>query len=306
MKNTGIFFLLFLLAGVKLPAQNLVPPFVPQDIQLDVPAFLPGLMNDPAATAKNDTLHYNLTGMIFRSGYRIYGGSKNLPHADPFETLFELVDAYIKKDKERIIRLYNTSSSEAIQKLLNGPEGAEFLNYVNTAAHGSLELFAAFEYQNGYLTFVRDNDGKVHPNYLVKEGSEYKLSAFNDNKATSWNLNMYFAAIPLPMVPLRTAIRKESMASSDSIMIQTTVPANTPYVALFTGKAGETSPLMVIDNSKADLNLTKGRVSFYVPGYLFPKEGQNAFYLAAFNYPVSFVSHNFFVKEAEHSINIRK
>jgi hypothetical protein len=96
------------------------------------------------------------------------------------------------------------------------------------------------------------------------------------------------------------------MASSDSLMVQTTVPANTPYVALFTGKAGGTAPLLVVDNSPADLNLTRGRVSFYVPGYLFPKEGVNAFYLAAFNYPVSFVSPNFFVKEAEHSITIHK
>lgn len=304
MKIIAIFFLLLLCN--KLPAQNLVPPFVPQDIQLAVPAFLPGLMNDPAATLKNDTLYYKLTGVIFRTGYQIYAGSKNLSHADPFETLFELVDAYIKKDKERIAKLYNASSSDAVQRLLNGPEGTEFLNYVNSTAHGSLELFGAFEYQNGYLTFVRDNDGKVHPNYMVKEGTEYKLSAFNDSKVTSWNLNMYFSAMPLPMVPLRTSLRKESMASSDSMMIQTTVPANTPYVALFTGKAGETSPLMVIDNSKADLNLTKGRVSFYVPGYLFPREGANAFYLAAFNYPVSFVSRNFFVKEAEHSINIHK
>lgn len=305
MKNISLFFLLLLFC-FTVSAQNLVPPFVPQDMQLDIPAFLPGLMNDPAATTKNDTLHYSLTGMIFRSGYRIYSGSKNLPHADPFETLFELVDAYIKKDKDRIIGLYNRSSSDAISKLLNGPEAGEFLNYVNATAHGSLELFGAFEYQNGYLTFVRDNDGKVHPNYIVKEGSEYKLSTFTDNKATSWNLSMYFSAMPLPMVPLKTAIRKESMAASDSVMLQISVPTNTPYVALFTGKAGATAPLMVIDNSKADLNLTKGRVSFYVPGYLFSKEGENDFYLAAFNYPVSFVSSNFFVKEAAHSISIHK
>lgn len=302
MKNSCFLFLLLILA-FQVPAQNIVPPFAPRTIQLTVPSFLPGLARDPAATVQNDTLFYNLNGMLFKSGYRIGAGSQSLELSTPFETLLEMVDAYAKRDKNRIVNLYSGSSAEQIKSLMNGPEGVEFLSYVHSIAIGTLDLLGVVEYKEGYLTFVKDHDEKVHINYIVKDGAAYKLAVFNDNQPTSWNLNVFFNTSPLPMIPLRTTVRKDSLATNDSVMVQVTVPSNTAYVALYT-KSGEAARLIVEDNGKGDLNLTKNRVSFYVPGYLFPKAGDNTFYLAAFNYPVTYISSNFLVKAAEHSIKV--
>lgn len=302
MKNSFVFFLLLILAS-RLPAQNIVPPFAPRGIQLAIPSFLPGLARDPVATVQNDTLFYSLNGMLFKSGYRIGAGSQSLELSTPFETLLEMVDAYAKRDKARIINLYSASSAEQIKSLVNGPEGPEFLSYIHSVAIGTLDLLGAIEYNDGYLTFVKDHEEKVHVNYMVKEGTGYKLAVFNDNKPTSWNLNVFFNTSPLPMTPLRTVLRKDSLSTTDSVMVQVTVPSNTAYVALYT-RSGEAARLIVEDNGKGDLNLTKNRVSFYVPGYLFPKVGDYTFYLAAFNYPVTYISPNFLVKAAEHNIKV--
>jgi len=62
--------------------------------------------------------------------------------------------------------------------------------------------------------------------------------------------------------------------------------------------------MLVADNGKNDLNLTKGRVSFNLPGYMFHQPDIYRFYIAAFNYPITFVSSSFFLKDTEYYIKI--
>lgn len=302
MKNNCFFFLLLFLS-LRLTAQENTE-FSTQDLRIAVPTFLPGVMQDPDGLLQNDSLVYNLKGILYRKGFRISQGSRSLSLSTPVDVIKEMVDAYAKKDKNRIINLFNSSSEAQVRNLINGPEGNEYLTYVRSTAIQPLELLAAIQYGNGYLMFIKDKETKVHVNYVVKEGSEYKLSALTDKKPTSWNLNVYFNAAPLPMVPLKSVIRKDSIALNDSVLVQTVIPEGMTYVALFTDKPGEAPRLLVADNGKDDLNLTKNRVSFYVPGYLFLQPDIYKFYIAAFNFPITFVSQNFFSKEGEYYIKI--
>lgn len=300
------FFLLFLAVGSGLAAQNR-DDFSPQSLRLAIPAFMPGVTEDPVAVVQKDSLIYSLRGVFYRKGYRLAQGNRNPSLATPVELLQEMIDAYAKKDKNRIINLYNAASEAQVRTLVNGPEGNEYLTYVRSTAINPLELLAAIAYRDGYLMFLKDAEGKTHVNYVVLEGSEYKLSAFKDNKPTSWNLNVYFSTAPRPMAPLQNVvIRKDSLAMNDSVLVHAVIPEGTSHLALFTDQAGEAPRLIITDNSTEDLNLTKNRISFYIPGYLFLQPDIYRFYLAAFNFPVTYVSPNFFAKEAEYYIKVKE
>lgn len=296
--------LLLLICQYGLAQQT--PLFQPEPLRIQIPTYLPGMMNDPFALKQNDTLVYYFNGILFQKNSHKVSRNRGVQLSTPFETINELVDAYVKKDKDRIVNLYNAASEEKVRKYINGPQGNDFLTYVRSTAMGTISFVAAIEYKNGYIVFIRDNEAKVHLNYLVREGEEYKLSVFEDDQPTSWNLNVFFHYAPEPMMPVKKVAIPTSLSWKDSVLVQFTLPAGKSYAAVFSGQTDENPLLVIQDNGSHDLNNTKNKVSFYLPAYLFGATGSHNFYIGGFNYPVMKSSRSFFKKEAEYTIVIKE
>lgn len=295
----------FLLTGMApVCAQNNIPAFKKANIRLYIPAYLTGIMEDAAGSLRNDTLIYNLTGQLFnKDGFTVIKNSRARGLATPWETMIELTDAYIKRDKERVINLYSDANKAEIRSYLNGPEAGEFLDYAAKIANANLKIIGGITYQQGFLVYVRDNTKAVRLNYMVKEGNQYKLSKLDDKRPTSWNIQVYFSYQPGPMIPAKNVALPARLKIDDSVALKIMLPEAGRWVALYMGKPGESVQLLAQDNGLNDHNPVMKQVTIHLPGYIFINPGDYSFYISSFNYPVQRISAAFFT-DAKYSITI--
>lgn len=298
--------MLILSAQINPNRQQLTAPeFRPGTFQLWIPSFLPGIMEDSTtAFSFHDTLIYNLNGQIFPGGYSIPKNIRGQKLSTPWETIIEMTDAYRKKDRQRILNLYNYSSAEKVRDFLNDTDATGFLDYVSKAANAHLKILGGIDYDNGFVVFVKDSLHGVHINYLVKEGEQYKLSSLEDNKAALWNIMNYFNYEPKPPVPVKGIIFPDSIDINGGVDIRFHVPEAGNWAAVYLPIAGESVRLLVQDNGAHDLDPSKGTIEFTLPGVVFINPGTYNFYIASFNYPAQRVTKNYFLSDAKYKIKV--
>ncbi|HWB26510.1 MAG TPA: hypothetical protein VG738_13580 [Chitinophagaceae bacterium] len=294
MKKISLLFCVLAYGCAAAVAQ--IPAFTAKQVKVGVPAFLPGIMPDSsAATLQNDTLYYTLQGQVFGKGTRISLNNHFASPRTPWQTIFEMADAYAKKDKQRIIALYETGSQAKIKALLSGANGTQFLNFVSRASKSNLRLLAGFAYKNGWIVYTKDDAYGLHDNYIIQQDGRYKLAALDDNMAESWNLSLYYKFEPAPFVPVKNVRLPDSLAYSDSIIVVINTPAASKHwVAIIGDKPGEQVYRLIEDNGVNDLDRQPQKISFYLGGLNFRDKGFHKFYIISLNYPVQRVSSNFF------------
>ncbi len=299
---TGL--IIFLQACLFADAQQALPPVSLKNTTLRVPAFLPGIMNDPSASLQNDTLIYNINAQVFPKGLPVKPGKAYKNAVTPWETLAEMIDAYNKKDKKRIIALYTSGSQQKISDILNGDQSVAFLDYVNKATGSNLRIMGGMDYQNGFMAYSKDDVYGLHENFMTIENKMVKLTSLNDQSVTSWNIGLYFKFEPGPMIPLKNLSIPDSLGVSDSIKLRVTLPDKGRWIAIFKNEPDGPVPLLVQDNGIHDSDPVMGLVSFQFKGSIFTAPGEFEFYAASFNFPVQRVSKNFFTGHAPYRIKI--
>ena len=302
MKNKGVWLCLLLLSSI-VHAQDL-PIYNPQLFKLSIPAFLPGIMSDSAGLLHDDTLSYLLKGQIFNTPFSIGRSKKKLKELSPWETMMELAEAYLKKDKKKLIDLYDVSSGEKIRQLLSDSDSNKFLQYASEASRSNLKIIAGIDYQGGVMVYSKDDKFGLHANYMQKVDGVYKLVALDDLTSTGWNLGLYFKNNPGPMFPVKTVLLPDSIGIESSMTIVIILPEASRWVAIYFGKAGDPIKALVQDNGPNDLDRQKKVVRFRVPASIFPTPGTYDFYISSFNYPVQRISANFFHADAKHVIKV--
>lgn len=298
-KSLAVAFFVLLMSSSK--AQD-IPPFNPQPFKLYVPAFLPGIMEDGSATLRNDTLVYDLVGQVFSGGYKIVRGGVYGSLLTPWHTLYAMTDAYAKRNKQAIINLYATASKNKIRQVVNGPQAPKFFEVVSRAAP-KLRLLAGINYQQGFAVYTEDDEYGLHENYLIREGTAYRLSALKDGSPTGWNIASYFRFKPAPLLPVQNVSLPDSINVEDSATVSFTVPEPGRWAGLSLGELG---PLLLLaqDNGLNDFDPAAGRVTVHLKGSMFFTTGSYEFYIYSLNFPVQRVSLNFIKSEGKHVIKI--
>jgi hypothetical protein len=298
MKQIPAYTCFLLLICLGLQAQNL-PTFNSKKVTLAVPAFLPGLMADSLnAVAKNDTLFYTLQGQVFARGFAVPVGNPYTTLSTPWQTIFTMADAYAKKNKQAIINLYEPSSKSKVQSLLQGSGGNDFLSSVSVAAKANLRILAGFVYKEGWLVFTKDDLYGLHENYIIKQGTKYKLSALDDSSPVGWNVALYFKFEPKLPLPIAAITLPDSVRiESDTAVINLTVPSPRNWVAVFYGNPGSNAALLVQDNDINDFDKRPGKMTLHLPGTRFLDKGNYTLYFVCLNYPVQRFSPNFLTQQ---------
>jgi hypothetical protein len=297
----------FLLLGLTLVSASFaftqnIPAFAPKPFTLRLPAFMPGIMDDPNAVVRNDTLIYNLRGQLFSRGLRVNPRPQPYALQNPWQTFYEMAKAYRNQDKNRIIGLYTNDSKQKIQSVLDGSDGTKILSVFSEAAQ-KLNLLAGFYYQQGFAVYSEDNQYGLHENYIRKEGNAYLLSGLSDKSSTAWNLSLYFKYKPRPMLPVSGVQLPDSLGVEDSTMVRLTVPETGRWAALYQNIQG---PVMLLaqDNGMNDMDPSAGKIALYLKGNMFFTPGTYEVYLSSFNFPVQRVSPSFIRQENMRRIKI--
>ena len=297
--------MIFLNAVAVVNAQQPLPGFSLENKTIYVPAFLPGIMKDPTAILRNDTLIYTLKSQLFPNGLQVKSGKVFKSPANPWQALYEMTDAFSKMDKKRIIALYNSASKEKISSLLSGDKGMAFLDFVNKATHSGLWILGGLQYQNGFLAFTKDSLFGLHENYIVPENNQYKLATLDDNSPTGWNIGLYLKYNPRPMMTVQHLSMPDSLSINDSIAVRISLAEHGRWISIYLPVPGTAVSMLVQDNGVNDNDPTPGVISFELKGRIFISPGSYSFYISSFNFPVQRVSSNFISEVAGYSIRIK-
>lgn len=299
MRITLINIILFALSTIARSQSN-KSMFTLKNMQIAVPAFLPGIMDDPSIYVSNDTLHYNLQGQYFMNAPLTID---NLPLPYPWRVINEMVDAYKEENRTKIEALYDTRSKQKIAELLTGNHAKEMMNYVQNAAVSNLRILAGIGYKNGLMVYTKDDTYGLHENFIVIENGKYKLSALEDSSALLWNIGLYFKFEPKNLSAIDINI-------PDSLNInhikQITVHLEEPnhWIAVYSGEPGEPVQLLVQDNGINDLDPDPLKVKFNLAGRMFLNKGEKTFYIGTSNYPIQTISAQLFLPELKRKIII--
>ena len=283
-----------------------IPVYKPEKKTIRIPLFLPGVLKDSTAIELNDTLIYEVKGQFFDPTLPVRPGRRFTAPASPWQTIFEMADAYAKKDANRIRILYNTASRAKIDAVLNGTQSSAFLDYVSKATRSDLRLIGGMDYRQGILAFSSDSAFGPHLNYLVKEGGVYKLSALDDATGTSWNLGLYFKFRPGPIIRISNLTIPDSLIISDSIRLDLRVSNPESWIAVTPDQIGGMVPCLVQDNGMNDRDPRKGYVSFLLRGSHFIVPGDYRFNINNFNHPVQKIHKVFLDETTGYRIRIKE
>jgi hypothetical protein len=300
-----VFFLPSLSVFLYAPGQQTVPDFNITHQTIYIPAFLPGISNDPTAILQNDTLIYKLDGQFFPKAFPFKTGKTFNSQATPWQTIIEMADAFLKLDRPRIIGLYDAGSKPKISNLLSMNRSSAYLGYVNKASRANLRILGGMNYQNGFLAFTKDDLYGLHENFMIKEKNQYKLSALEDESPAGWNIGLYLKYEPGPMTVLNDLAFPESLGLEDSVHLTVTLPGNGRWVTIFTGVPGAPVSLLAQDNGINDLDPAPGKMLLQFRGSLFMLTGEHVFFVRSFNYPVQRVSQNFISTGGRYKIKIK-
>ena len=297
--------ILIFISGNSVYAQYKSPVFSIEKVKLRFPAFMPGIMDDSTVgTYLNDTLSYNLNGYLFKDkGFLVpmINNEINIKSTTPWETIFEMTNAFLKKDTKTISNLYSLNSKKKIDDLLNGNQKDAFLDYVSKAKN--VTIMGGIEYQKGFMVFTKDDTYGVHENYLIKVGNQYKLEALDDKAATAWNIALFYKFNPKPMVTDLQASLPDSIKLYDTVKVTCKVPEGY-WVSVYLNQPYGPTMMLIQDNGQNDMDPAPGKVSFELKGISFIDTGMKDLYLASFNFPVQRVSPSTLVNSVKHSIKI--
>lgn len=296
MKQLLLYALLFI--NCSLCAQKGRTFFILKAVNIDIPAFLPGIMDDTSTPVTDDTLHYQLKGQSF-VGAPLYVDSLPLPY--PWNLINEMVAAYKKKDKKMIAAMYNAASQQMITNVLNGELSSEMMDFVNVSSAANLRILAGIGYKDGFMIYTKDDVNGLHENFVVIENGKYKFSALEDSSAALWNTALYFKFEPDSIRPV-DILFADSLHINHSKMIDLTLPEGTSWLALYEGENGEPVNLLVEDNGMNDYNPDPGKISFDLAGKVFVNTGSHTYYVAALNYPVQSINIKLLLPQLKHEI----
>lgn len=281
-------------------AQTSKSMFTLKDLKIEVPNFLPGIMEDATAITKNDTIHYHLQGQFFMNAPLTID---NLPLPYPWKVINEMVDAYKQENKVKIEELYDGKSKQKITDLLNGNHSKEMMNYVQNAAVSNLRILAGVGYKNGLMVYTKDDTYGLHENFIVVENGKYKLSALEDSSALLWNIGLYCKFEPKAMsaVDIKTP---DSLNLNHIIQLTFKMEDADMWVAVYTEEPGQPVQLLVQDNGINDLDPDPLKIKFNLAGRQFISKGEKTFYIGSSNYPIQKISTQILLIELKRKITI--
>ncbi len=287
-------------------AQVKIPAFTKGKVKLKFPTFMPGIMADSTvATYTNDSMIYTLNGYLFKAGGFKVPVNNNpviIKSTTPWETITEMTNAYLQKDSKSISKLYGPSSQKKIDNILNGSQKDDFLDYVSKSKN--VTILAGFDYHTGFMVITKDNTYGIHENYLVKEGTQYKLEALDDKFATSWNVALYYKFNPKPMITNINASLPDSIKLFDSVRVSCTVPEPGRWVGVYLNQLYGPTLMQIQDNGQNDMDPTPGKITFSFKAISLMTKGMKDVYVASFNFPVQMVSPSIVVNGARHVIKV--
>ena len=299
MRKAVLYIILFSLLKT-VNAQTSKSMFTLKDFEINIPTFLPGIMEDANAIVKNDTIRYHLQGQFFMNAPLTID---KLPLPYPWKVINEMVDAYKQENKAKIEALYDANSKQKIAELLNGSHSKEMMNYVQNAAVSNLRILAGVGYKNGLMVYTKDDTYGLHENYIVVENGKYKLAALEDSSALLWNVGLYFKFEPKALfaVDIKTP---DSLNINHIIQLTLKMEDADMWVAVYNEEPGQPVQLLVQDNGINDLDPDPLKIKFNLSGRQFINKGEKTFYIGSSNYPIQKISTQILLPELKRKITI--
>ncbi|HPD63988.1 MAG TPA: hypothetical protein P5050_00355 [Bacteroidia bacterium] len=268
------------------------PEFRTDDIELKFTKYLNGCMNDPEHTSDNELI-YKLKGQIFNEneGYiptASDGFNGKTTQSTPWETLSELVFAYMKKDVRKIKSLYNKSSQEKVSKVFEGENAQSAMQTLSEC--GKVKVLMGFEYQGGYMAVVETENLGINLNYFVIEKGKYRLSALADKSPVSWNIALYWKFRPQPFKTPTFLNIPDSISLTESKSFIFNLSASRNWLIVFRDIDGEPVFSYAQDGGMRDMDNSWQRVTLNISGKDFISKGKHTFYVIESNYPVQVVN----------------
>ncbi len=289
MKKILILTLLFVTYLAN--AQNRYPDFTVGDLEIKVPASLPGLKPD---ATNNGFITYNLKGQLFASGQNniiqesTAGFSGKSDKATPYQTLTELVSVVRKSDWKAMKKLYVKSSAKELDNLIPEDKRADYFKSLNE--NKEVKVIGCFEYRNGVLVLIENPDKSVNTAFFVKDGKKYMMQRLVDSSALVWNLSLYFRFRPQPVKPAVLVSKLDSVSiDGEQKLIFNTQQGN--WVLLFKDQASTPVIIRVQDgDAETDFDPSPGVVEVRLSKRNLSGTKQYNINAAESNYPVYMVS----------------
>jgi hypothetical protein len=289
MKN--ILILILLIVSYLTNAQNRYPDFAMGDLEIKVPASLPGLKPD---AINSGFITYNLKGQLFAAGQNniiqetAAGFNGKSDKATPYQTLTELVSIVRKSDWKAMKKLYIKSSEKELDNLIPEDKRADYFKSLNE--NTEVKVIGCFDYRNGILVLIENPDKSVNTAFFVKDGKKYMMQRLVDSSAMVWNLALYFRFRPQPVKPAELISKLDSVSiDAEQKLIFNTQPGN--WVLLFKEQASSPVIIRVQDGDpETDFDPLPGVVEVRLNKRNLSGAKQYTISAAESNYPVYMVS----------------
>lgn len=286
-----ILILILLTVPYLTNAQNKYPDYTMGDLEIKVPASLPGLKPD---AVNNGFITYNLKGQLFAAGQNniiqetAAGFSGKSDKATPYQTLTELVSVVRKSDWKAMKKLYVKSSAKELDNLIPEDKRADYFKSLND--NKEVKVIGCFEYRNGVLVLIENPDKSVNTAFFVKDGKKYMMQRLVDSSALVWNLSLYFRFRPQPVKPAVLVSKLDSVSiDGEQKLIFNTQQGN--WVLLFKDQASTPVIIRVQDgDAETDFDPSPGVVEVRLSKRNLSGTKQYNISAAESNYPVYMVS----------------
>lgn len=286
-----ILLLILLTVPYAANAQNKYPDYTIGDLEIKIPASLPGIKPD---AINNGFITYTLKGQLFASGQNNIiqetsaGFSGKSDKATPYQTLTELVSVVRKSDWKAMKKLYVKSSAKELDNLIPEDKRADYFNSLNE--NKEVKVIGCFEYRNGVLVLIENPDKSVNTAFFVKDGKKYMMQRLVDSSAMVWNLALYFRFRPQPVKPAELVSKLDSVSiDAEQKLVFNTKPGN--WVLLFKDQASSPVIIRVQDgDAETDFNPSPGVVEVRLDKRNLSGTKQYTISASESNYPVYMVS----------------
>lgn len=276
---------------IAVSAEDRIPKFEVAPVEVAFSATFTGIQPD-ASHKSGDNLIYKFTGQVFGPGMdgqlQLEGFSGKTDRKTPWETLTELVNAYKRKDYEKIMSLYSKVSRDDLDAMLAGDMKDKYLNHIGKIQ--SAQIIAGFEYKGGFLVIYQAKGIGMSTCYMTQSKKKFLITAFKDDGPESWNLSLYFKFKPEPMKQPELITKMDSFEVSDSksFSFRLSKPGN--WLVVFKDKVGEGTLYNAQDGSNGDVNKEEGVMDVEFNSRKVSSNKDYTLYAVETNYPVTMVT----------------
>jgi len=265
MRKRLLLFITNLAFALPLAAQVVIP-YKPVDIHVNVPLNLGGLEKDTAHRV-GDHYSYDVTGQVITDTitYQLQPISTS-DRSTPWLTLQELYGAYRIGDLKKIKSLYTKESQKQINGFLASKEDEDnFLSIVkqNTA----MRPYFGMEYDNGFIVLMETAPGHTERFFLKQVSGAWLLMVYDEKDIpTVNNVMTYYTCRPLPpLAPEIVLGIPDSLTYADLPFITFKLKKNSDWVSIFIPQLGIAVPMRAQDNGFNDNDNTSGviKMVFY-------------------------------------------